>query len=114
MAILNLNSLDSETFEYVVHSVIHHMRKATENDTDLLMEVQSFWIEPTFHVLLLSEAEISHIAVGVLWWLQVRPISSSPQEPNPHNSQRPSSLLLEVSRPTRGNDIALEGPCYGM
>jgi len=40
--------------------------------TELLTEVQSFWIEPAFHVPLLSENDISGIARAVLSWLQVR------------------------------------------
>ena len=49
----------------------HHMAKATENDTDLLTEVQSFWTEPASHISLSSENEISCIAEGVLSWLKV-------------------------------------------
>ena len=56
------------------------MRKATENDTDLLAEVQSFWVEPAFCVpaQVLNDGIISVIAVAVLRWLEVRPISLSP------------------------------------
>jgi len=54
------------------------MGKATENDTDLMMEVQSFWIEPALHIPLLGGNDISSIALGVLWWLQVCPVFLSP------------------------------------
>ena len=52
-----------------------HMRKAMGNDTELMTEVQRFWIEPAFHVPLLTEVKISWLAVAVVEWLQVRPIT---------------------------------------
>ena len=57
------------------------MLRATENDTDLLAEVRMFWTEPALHIPLLSEDDVSCIAVAVLGWLQVRPIFSSPTIP---------------------------------
>ena len=57
----------------------HHMGGATENDPDLLAEVQMFWIEPAFCVSVLGEfqGQISYMAVAVARWLQV----CTPYEP---------------------------------
>lgn len=60
---------------FFVWHLPEHMREATENVTDLLMEVQSFWVEPALHNPRLDDYFISHIAVGVVCWLRVRLIS---------------------------------------
>ena len=52
------------------------MREATENDSDLMTEVQSFWTEPALHIPLLDDHEICRIALAVQQWLKVCPISS--------------------------------------
>ena len=57
------------------------MEKATENDIDLMTEVQSFWIEPALHIPLWDYREIKLIASAVERWLKVCPISSSPANP---------------------------------
>ena len=75
------SSPDREALTDAMSTLSHHLPDALENDIDLMTEVQSFWIEPSCHVPLLSERRISHIAVGVLRWLQVRPISSSLTSP---------------------------------
>ena len=50
-----------------------YMKKATENDTDLLAEVQLFRVESVFRArALLSDYETSCIVIGVVRWLQVR------------------------------------------
>lgn len=51
-----------------------HIGKATENDPDLLAEVESFWAEPAFRVQVLNKYESSFLIEAVLQWLQVRPI----------------------------------------
>ena len=55
------------------------MREAVASDADLLMEVQSFWIEPVSYVPLWSKGQISWLAEAVVEWLQVRqtPLCSS-------------------------------------
>ena len=55
------------------------MGGATENDPDLLAEVQKLWIEPAFCVSVLGklQGEISNMAVAVVRWLQV----CTPYEP---------------------------------
>ena len=70
------------------------MTYAPESDTDLLAEIQMFWIEPAFRVSVFSDFNISRIAVAVVRWLQVRPLRARQLE---IRSQRPSCLLLEVS-----------------
>ena len=57
----------------------HHMGGATENDSDLLAEVQMFWIEPAFCVSVLGQLQghISDMAVAVVRWLKV----CTPYEP---------------------------------
>ena len=51
-----------------------HIKSATQNDIDLLAEVQMFWHGPAFRFRVLSDYNISSIALGVVHWLQVRPI----------------------------------------
>ena len=51
------------------------MRKAMGSDTELMTEVQRFWIKPAFHAPLLTDVEISWLAVAGVEWLQVRPIT---------------------------------------
>ena len=69
------------------------MQEAIENDTDLLTEVQSFWIEPASHVPLWGKDDISWLAVAVVRWLRVRQFSLCPSLlkviPNDH-------LVLEI------------------
>ena len=56
-----------------------------ENDTDLMTEVESFWIVPALHIQLLDDHQISTIAVAVVQWLQVRPISLNLSPTSPPN-----------------------------
>ena len=73
------------------------MRKATENDTGLMVEVlESFWIEPDLHISLLNEDDVSYIAIGVLQWLQVRLIFFRPLRT--HSNQFPMTVFLLFRR----------------
>ena len=77
------------------------MGEAIENDTDLMTEVQSFWIEPALHIQLLDDIQISMIAAGVVQWLQVRPIFLKLSLTSPSNWSSMTAFLIFRSFVTR-------------